>query len=149
MGKDLHALIRKKVILTLLTAAGILMIGILYWAAQGDRILLMLSLAIAVFCSLKVVDYIRKYQKGQIEELAGTCEAVTQKPFSKYKCVRLNAEGGILELWVPKQTRLQAGSSYRLYYWQHSAATGIESLDARICGDMFLGYVPLESPKAD
>ena len=138
MKKYVYTLIKRKVALTILLAIGIVLIGILYWVMQGDRIFLILSLSVALFSIVKAVNCVQKYKRQQIEEIVGMCEAIFPKPFTRYTCIHL---------WVPKQTKLRIRSCYCLYYWQHGASTGIDSIDARICSDMFLGYRPIEQLK--
>ncbi len=142
MKKYVYTLIKRKVALTILLAIGIVLIGILYWVLHGDRIFLILCLSVALFSIVKAVNCVQKYKRQQIEEIVGMCEAIFPKPFTRYTCIHLATDDNTLELWVPKQTKLRIGSCYCLYYWQHGASTGIDSIDARICSDMFLGYRP-------
>lgn len=143
MEKYLQLLIFRKVLITLALSAGILLISILYWIVQGDHTLLTLSIVVSVFSIIRAVGYIKKYLKNQVEGFEGVCESITQKPFGKNKCITLiTSNENKVVLWVPKHTKLKRGLSYRLYYWQRPSI-GIDSLDAKICSDMFLGHVPI------
>lgn len=134
--------LRIKVVITLLTGIGSLILAAILFPVSHDRILIILSGMIFGFCLCRSIDILLLILRGSYEAITGTCTAVSPQPLRRYRKIALvDAHGAEIILLLGKQLKIKPGSCYCFYFRKTSfPRLGSEYLDAALATDLFLGY---------
>ena len=98
----------------LLSAA--LVFGVIYGIATHDRILLLLSIALAVAGGIKIALLFLSARKKEYEIIEGTVTSIKRAPVRKCQILKIaNDAGAEAEILVRGRASLKAGKRYRLY----------------------------------
>lgn len=134
--------LRIKVVITLLTGIGSLILAAILFPVSHDRILIILSGMIFGFCLCRSIDILLLILRGSYEAITGTCTAVSPQPLRRYRKIALvDTHGAEIILLLGKQLKIKPGSCYCFYFRKTSfPRLGSEYLDAALATDLFLGY---------
>lgn len=134
--------LRIKVVITLLTGIGSLILAAILFPVSHDRILIILSGMIFGFCLCRSIDILLLILRGSYEAITGTCTAVSPQPLRRYRKIALvDVHGAEIILLLGKQLKIKPGSCYCFYFRKTSfPRLGSEYLDAALATDLFLGY---------
>ncbi len=107
----------------LLSAA--LVFGIIYGIATHDRILLLLSIALAIAGGVKITVLFLSARKKEYEIVEGTVTSLRRIPVRKCQVLKIaNDAGAESEILVKGRAALKAGKRYRLYLSCEEPITG-------------------------
>jgi hypothetical protein len=107
----------------LLSAA--LVFGIIYGIATHDRILLLLSIALAIAGGVKITVLFLSARKKEYEIVEGTVTSLRRIPVRKCQVLKItNDTGAEAEILVKGRAALKAGKRYRLYLSCEEPITG-------------------------
>ncbi len=107
----------------LLSAA--LVFGIIYGIATHDRILLLLSIALAIAGGVKITVLFLSARKKEYEIVEGTVTSLRRIPVRKCQVLKIaNDAGAEAEILVKGRPALKAGKRYRLYLSCEEPITG-------------------------
>lgn len=107
----------------LLSAA--LVFGIIYGIATHDRILLLLSIALAIAGGVKITVLFLSARKKEYEIVEGTVTSLRRIPVRKCQVLKIaNDAGAEAEILVKGRAALKAGKRYRLYLSCEEPITG-------------------------
>lgn len=134
--------LRIKVVITLLTGIGSLILAAILFPVSHDRILIILSGMIFGFCLCRSIDILLLILRGSYEAITGTCTAVSPQPLRRYRKIALvDTHGAEIILLLGKQLKIKPGNCYCFYFRKTSfPRLGSEYLDAALATDLFLGY---------
>ena len=136
------AILRWKVIYTILTGFGIGIVAAITFAVSKDHTLLALGGILLLWCLFRGVILWRSISAGHYESVTGVCTAVVQPAFHRYKKVHLTLENGNETiLLLGAQAKVKPDTCYRFYFQNSSAPRlGNDYLDAALSTNVFLGY---------
>lgn len=103
--------LRIKVVITLLTGIGSLILAAILFPVSHDRILIILSGMIFGFCLCRSIDILLLILRGSYEAITGTCTAVSPQPLRRYRKIALvDTHGAEIILLLGKQLKIKPGN---------------------------------------
>lgn len=127
------------------TGLGCLMSGAVVSLASGDRVLLTLSILLALLTALRCVCLYRMIDKGAYEAVEGVCIRIKYAPLRKQRSISLLTEGGMeREVLADKRIRVQVGHYYRVYL-QHTPVFQTDTLPVQSLALEDLGEASAEN----
>lgn len=139
---DVPAVIRHKLLLTLLTGAGCLIISMVFSIVLQDRLLLCLGLEVTAGCLIRGVSLWNIIRSERYETVIGTCIDISFPKLCRYKRITLVDENDTeILLLLDNRANVAAGNRYR-FYFQRSGGSLPENeyLKANLSAGSFLGY---------
>lgn len=138
--------IRKKLIVTLLTGAGCFFITVVSSAVFRDRLLLYLGLTVTAGCLLRGSALWNTIRTRLYETVTGACIDINYPRLHRYKRVKLVEENGEeILLLLDRNTRVKAGECYRFYFQKYTCSLqGSEYLKASLSSGTFLGHEKID-----
>lgn len=130
--KDIPDPIIRHIFCVFIIGVGCLAVGISIYVAAGDKIMLLLSLALFIASMFKACNglYIGIHKK--YNTITGTCVTMKRQAFKgKNEVVLVDADYREFSLYLHIKYKLQEGKSYIFYFKNHSIG---EQLDINLLG---------------
>ncbi len=140
--RDAPALLKRKVLLTMLVGMGCLLIGTALCIFSKDTIILFLSLAVFGISSFRAFTIYRLISKKEYEVIEGICVGIIPKLLGRYRKIKImDNDANESTLLLNKQSKIRIGGKYRFYFKKTTRLTlGNEYFDTAMASDCFLGY---------
>jgi hypothetical protein len=144
MLKDFPAPLLKRLIFTLLSGAGFLIVGAVFSLLSTDVITAGLSLLIFFGCVIRAYTLYRLVRNNSYETIEGVCMGIHAKPFGKYRTVRIADDDGLeSNIKLRKSERLYIGARYRFYFRQNDRESDVYEFRLPLQTGMYLGMEKL------
>lgn len=139
---DVPFVIRHKLLLTLLTGAGSLIISVVFSIVFQDRLTLCLGLAVTAGCLIRVISLWNIIRSGRYETVTGTCIDISFPKPRRYKRITLVDENDTeILLLLDNRTSVAVGNRYRFYFQKNGGSLPEnEYLKANLSAGVFLGH---------
>lgn len=138
------AVLLKKLVMTAAIGPVCFLFGTVYYLYANDKIFLCISLIVMVACLFKAAMLYLTISRKEYYELNGVCIRVADKPFSKYRKIRLLDDSMIeTELMLKKESKILIGCRYRFYFIkkpENNLQVRNDYVMAALNGDNLLGY---------
>ena len=135
--------IHKRIARMAVILLGAIIFGVIYALASHDRILLLLTLSLAVAGGLKTLFLVRAVQKREYVTMEGSLLSVRRNHIRKCQFLVIADDAGKeTEISVKGRTALAVGKRYRLYLSPVNPLTGQIPQEAGFLGTgrTLLGY---------
>lgn len=126
-------------------AAGLcfLAVGLVVYFTLHDRVLLTISVLLALCVTLRCASFYRMARRGGYEVVEGVCIELGRSGIKKQRSVRLlQMDGNEYAVMLDKRTPLRIGNLYRLYFRQ-APPSRLSGLEQYLSQDQFLGLEDL------
>lgn len=98
---------------------GCLWVGTVMFLTAEDRILLIISILLALSTALRCVSHCWLINKGEYEGIEGICISIKNAPLRKRRSIALFSKDGVEQMILSdKQARVRIGNQYRAYFQQ-------------------------------
>lgn len=126
-------------------------VGIAYGIATGDKMLMIMSGIICAVNVYKILDLRRIEKKNKYIVLSGKCIESSYNLVGRYRVYKIQNEGDMLEVSVPKGIKLENNKEYKLYFKEMNQSMLEESkwLRNKLLSENFLGYESIENETGD
>lgn len=96
-----------------------LLIGVVVFLAAGDKVLLLISVLLALFTVLRCMSFYQLITNGNYEAVEGVCVRIKNAPLRKRRSISFLREDGVEQtILLDKQTKVRIGNCYRAYFRQ-------------------------------
>ena len=142
---DWPPILLRRWLLTAAAGLGFLLAGLAAFLAAEDRVLLTLSVLLAISTLLRCLFFYRMAAGQAYGSLEGVCIAVQRLPMRRQQSVRIfTPDGKEHTFTLDKQARLRVGNCYRIYFQQPPANLPDDGLFRYLqAQDIFLGLEDL------
>ncbi len=104
-------------LLQIMTGLGCLLVGVVVFLVMEDQVLLVISVLLAMFTAVRFMSLYQQIAGGKYETVEGICIRIKNAPLRKQWSISLLAEDGSEQtILLGKQTKVQIGNLYRVYF---------------------------------
>lgn len=137
------ALLRKW-LATCMIGASCLVVGTVMYLAANDRVMLVISVLLALLTALRCASFFRLVCLQAYETVEGVCVGIKKAPFRKQRSICLLTESGAeYTITLNKQTLVRIGNCYCAYFQHTEQAPDVIPFQRSLAQDQFLALEDL------
>lgn len=148
--KGWPSVLLRKWLLTCVIGIGSLLAGVVMFFTADDRVMLRISVLLALLIVLRCIALFRLISKQRYETVEGICIGVKTPPLRRQRSLCLLTETGAEHtITLDKQTSVRIGRCYRVYFRSSGIAQNSASLPSILAQDQLLALEDLGEYHAD